>query len=369
MRNIYKCLIILVLFFKAIFVIIKTTKREKNIWEIFSLSSREQYEITEKNKEARKLALSNELLKIYSELYDYSRRGYSKPKIGNSSIDYLPKVNNSKICVCSIGKNENLYVKEFVEHYKSLGIDKIFIYDNNDIQGESFETFLEDYMKNNFVEVIDVRGLSSIQIPIYNYCYHKNRYDYDWIGFLDMDEFLYIENNENAKDYFYNNRFDKCEIIIFNWLMYNDNDLIKYDNRSLKVRFPNPKSRFSNVKSFVRGYNDKLIIPTTHVAGINIYNFCNSNGERIYLNDFFSYNFKNNSKAYIKHYYTKTAEEFCKKIIRGNAYYHRNSSGYMTSVHQKLSFFFKLNNVTEEKVKILENCLNMKLNKYAGRKI
>ena len=184
-----------------------------------------------------------------------------------------------------------------------------------------------------------------------------------------MDEFLYIENNENAKDYFYNNRFDKCEIIIFNWLMYNDNDLIKYDNRSLKVRFPNPKSRFSDVKSFVRGYNDKLIIPTTHVAGINIYNFCNSNGERIYLNDFFSYDFKNNSKAYIKHYYTKTAEEFCKKIIRGNAYYHRNSSGYMTSVHQKLSFFFKLNKVTEEKVKILENCLNMKLNKYAGRKI
>ena len=62
--------------------------------------------------------------------------------------------------------------------------------------------------------------------------------------------------------------------------MYNDNDLIKYDNRSLKIRFPNPKSRFSKVKSFARGYNVKLFIPNTHVAGINVHNFCNSNGEK-----------------------------------------------------------------------------------------
>ena len=96
-----------------------------------------------------------------------------------------------------------------------------------------------------------------------------------------MDEFLHIDNDENAKNYFFNNRFDKCEIILFNWLMYNDNDLIRYDNRSLKVRFPNPKSKFSQVKSFVRGNNEKLAIPTTHIAGINVYNFCNSNGEKV----------------------------------------------------------------------------------------
>ena len=371
-NTILKCIIILILLFNAILVIIMASKREINNGEIpsiFSSSSRDKYDITEMRKETRKHVLSNELLKIYSDLYDYSRMGYSKPRIRNSSIDYLQKNKSSKICVCSIGKNENLYVKEFVEHYKSLGIDKIFIYDNNDIQGESFETILSDYMKNNFVEIIDVRGLSSIQIPIYNYCYHKNRNDCDWIGFVDMDEFLYIENNETAKNYFFNNRFDKCEIILFNWLMYNDNDLIKYDNRSLKARFPNPHSRFPEVKSFVRGYNEKLLIPTTHVAGIHVYNFCNSNGEKIHINNFFAYGSKNNSKAFIKHYYTKTVEEFCKKIIRGNAHFHRNHSGFMGSVNQKLNFFFKLNKITNEKINILENCLNMKLDKYVNRKI
>ena len=146
-NTILKCLLILVLLYNAIIVIIIKIKTENN-GEITSLSNKDKNDITQMEKEARKLELSNELLKIYSDLYDYSRNGYSKPIVRNSSIDYLPKYKNSKICVCSIGKNENLYIKEFVEYYKSIGIDKIFIYDNNDIQGESFETVLEDYKKN-----------------------------------------------------------------------------------------------------------------------------------------------------------------------------------------------------------------------------
>ena len=106
------------------------------------------------------------------------------------------------ICICSIGKNENLYIKEFVDYYKNLGIDKIFLYDNNDIEGETFDKILSDYIKNKFIEIIDVRGLSAIQIPIYNYCYRKNFELYNWIGFIDLDEYLYIENNLSIKSYF-----------------------------------------------------------------------------------------------------------------------------------------------------------------------
>ena len=101
------------------------------------------------------------------------------------------------ICICSIVKDENLYIKEFVDYYSNLGIDKLFIYDNNDLEGEKLDDILKDYIKNKFVEIIDVRGLSSIQIPIYNYCYRNNRNFYDWIGFIDIDEYLYIENNNN----------------------------------------------------------------------------------------------------------------------------------------------------------------------------
>ena len=39
---------------------------------------------------------------------------------------------NTKICICTLGKEENRYIREYVQHYKDYGVDKIYLYDNND---------------------------------------------------------------------------------------------------------------------------------------------------------------------------------------------------------------------------------------------
>ena len=39
--------------------------------------------------------------------------------------------NKIKIALCTMGRKENLYIKEFVDYYIKLGIDHIFIYDDN----------------------------------------------------------------------------------------------------------------------------------------------------------------------------------------------------------------------------------------------
>ena len=51
---------------------------------------------------------------------------------------------NLKVCLCTLGKMENIYAREFVQHYKKYDIDKIFIYDNNEISGETFDSVLAD---------------------------------------------------------------------------------------------------------------------------------------------------------------------------------------------------------------------------------
>ena len=53
-----------------------------------------------------------------------------------------------KVCLCTSGKKENLYVKEFVEHYKKYGVNKIYIYDNNDLNDEHFDDVISDYIIN-----------------------------------------------------------------------------------------------------------------------------------------------------------------------------------------------------------------------------
>lgn len=107
-----------------------------------------------------------------------------------SSI-YKLKDKQIKICLCVIGKKENLYAKEFVDHYKKLGYNKIFIYDNNDINDERFEDIIRDDINNGFVSIINFRGYKAPQ-QIYSYqdCYRKNNLSYNWLSFFDFDEFL-----------------------------------------------------------------------------------------------------------------------------------------------------------------------------------
>ena len=53
----------------------------------------------------------------------------------------------NKVCLCAIAKEENKYIREFVEHYKNYDIDKIYIFDNNDKNGEKFEEVINDKLK------------------------------------------------------------------------------------------------------------------------------------------------------------------------------------------------------------------------------
>ena len=37
-----------------------------------------------------------------------------------------------RVVLCCLAKNEELYINDFVKWYVSIGVDKLYIYDNND---------------------------------------------------------------------------------------------------------------------------------------------------------------------------------------------------------------------------------------------
>ena len=55
-------------------------------------------------------------------------------------------------------KRENQYIKEYVNHYKDIGYNHIFLYDNNEINGERFEDVIKDEIMYYFVTIINLRG-------------------------------------------------------------------------------------------------------------------------------------------------------------------------------------------------------------------
>ena len=150
----------------------------------------------------------------------------------------INKIKTIKICICTTGKKENRYIREFLTFYEKYGVDKIFLYDNNDINGEFFEDIIKDFIDKGFVKIFNWRGKKRTGYTIRNDCYLRNKKKFDWLIFYDIDEYIHLKNYTNIKTFLNEQKFKKCLKINLNWVMHTDNNLIYYDNRSLHERFP-----------------------------------------------------------------------------------------------------------------------------------
>jgi len=282
----------------------------------------------------------------------------------NESKAINPKnFNKIKICLCTLGKNENRYIREFIIHYEKYGIDKIFLYDNNDINGEHFEEIINDYINKGFVEILNWRGAYKCQHKIMNDCYQRNNNKYNWLIFYDLDEFIYLYNNMNLKYFLNQKKFNKCQLIYLNLICHTDNNLLYYENKSLFERFPEiaplkKKNRGIEVKFIIRGNISNIKIKNLHYGNKNLRN-CNGFGHqnKIIKNIFTSEpDFK---YYYIDHFYSKSTEEFINKITRGDA-----SKDVLKNNMHRVKKYYLQSNFTEKKIDMIEKGTGLNLSEY-----
>ena len=281
----------------------------------------------------------------------------------------IEKKKQNKVCLCTCGKDENRYIKEFVNHYINYGVDKIFIYDNNDINGERFETILKEYLNNNSVEIINYRGKLKIQMDAFNDCYKKLRKKYDWFIFYDIDEFIHLKNFSNIKDYLNQNHFIKCNAIYLNQILHTDNNQIYYFNSSLAERFPKTYefNKFENnsiilhlkgiIKTILKGNLKNIRITNPHFLSSEISKTCNGEGKFINQNDIHLKN-PDHKNYYFDHYYFKSCEEYLHKQLKGDVFY-----GNIIKMNlNRLVTYFSFNKLNEKKLDYFIRNTNLNLN-------
>lgn len=177
------------------------------------------------------------------------------------------RVKSKKIALCCIVKLENDYLHEFVEYYHELGFDRIFIYDNNDIDGERPEDVIGDCP---FVEIVNCRGMRNMQLPVYEEFYRKYGKQYAWIAFFDADEFLFLHKDKNVRQFLSRREFRPFDIVNIAWRNFNDSGLLGNENngdRSIVSRFTNrelPCECKTHVKVFIRGGLCNVRFPNPH---------------------------------------------------------------------------------------------------------
>ena len=277
------------------------------------------------------------------------------------------QIRQNKICLCTPGKKENLYIREFIEHYKNFGINKIFLYDNNEIEGERFEDIINDYINNGLVKIINYRGKKRALLEMMNDCYRKTYLYYDWILFFEVDEYIHLKNYSNISLFLNNKVFNKCQSIQLNWVMHTDNNFLYYENKKLKERFSETEitSKGSNIKqykaikSILRGHLPNIKIECVHKLNGDLKS-CDGFGRPTYIKGI-STNNPDFEYYYIDHYFCKSTEEFINKVNKGDVLF------YKDNIIERIRTYFQYNTITQKKIDLLENKLNINLSDFRNK--
>lgn len=250
-----------------------------------------------------------------------------------------------RIGICAIIKNENLYLREWVEYHKKLGFDKIMLYDNNPSGGEYPQQVIGDYVMDGFVDVYNARDLPwnfesdgvvlDLQTCVYNLCRVRNSKEIQWMAFIDIDEFIVIEETEPQDIHVLFNKYKYDESpfdqIIMPWFIIGSDQQIHYENKPVRERFQrhaNSESRAESmsdhwVKSIVRtSIPQKWMFPPDNPHAIPIINTCFGDLTKN-ENPVFRHWVKNpvHKVLYVNHYCTKSLwEHLVRRItIHGDA--------------------------------------------------
>lgn len=277
------------------------------------------------------------------------------------------KINKMRIALCTIAKSENRYIKEFVSYYKTLGVDVIYLYDNNDTDGECFEDVIGDEIASGFVKLHDYRGRNVVQLDAYRDCYAKYSASADWMMFFDVDEFLTFSptsNMSSVKEYLGQEKFSSYNMIHINWMCFGDNEKLYYEEGDVTKRFPGPlpytqcisldRPENDTVKSILRCGNEVRWIKSVHTPQyVKDVNCCDNKGQKVddVYSDTLNMDF---TEAYLRHYSTKTAEEYALKLVRGFADQHVDMGKMRFLIECR---FFATNKKTVQKIEILRKAL------------
>lgn len=102
-----------------------------------------------------------------------------------------------KYCaLCCIAKDEDLFLREWLAYHALIGFEHFIIYDN--LSERPIHSFLSGWADKRTVTVIRNSEPLSQQI-VYGHCLQAFGRDFQWIAFLDMDEFIRLSPGKGGR--------------------------------------------------------------------------------------------------------------------------------------------------------------------------
>lgn len=238
-----------------------------------------------------------------------------------------------KTAISTCIKDERLYLKEWLDWHFEKGFDHVYLYEDNG--SEPHADIVSEYGDRVTLLPIDItkdelETREHRQMKTYLYTVHTYGHLYDWIAFIDVDEFIEFDDGYDLERLL--TEHEDCDGVILSWLMYGANGHVKKPEGGVIESYPeaSPEIDYYNalhgemwmIKSIINMRRNPTF-RNIHMVNGGV----NMNGEHEVPALIFK-------KAWIRHYFTKSWEEWVTRIMK---------RGDLCNGNRRLKLFFICN--------------------------
>lgn len=242
-----------------------------------------------------------------------------------------------EISICAIFKNESPYLKEWIEYHLIVGVDHFYLYNNN--SEDAYRDVLQPYIDKGIVTLIEW-PYNQAQLKAYADCIEQRRHEANWIGFIDLDEFVVPKETNELKSFF--RKFENRPSVKLYWQLFGSSGLIDRNRNSLVTEsfftcwkkydevgkcFYNTKYDFNPLSKWNKGFHHGLWASWRGIdlPPVNCFDkICQRGYEKALKEDF---------PIQINHYFTKSYAEYIEKASKGDVFFTKNP--------HNLDFFYR----------------------------
>lgn len=261
-----------------------------------------------------------------------------------------------KTCIFTVIKDEQDYLNDFIRYHLGIGIDFIFIYEDIDSASHSYitERYKDNVTLSSVSELVPIDDIMRLKKEGKGYqvlyikkglSYIHDNFDYDWCFSIDCDEFITPTEPFPSLLSDYSN----YDGIMLHWKNYGCSDHIKkpiydkpiweiYDKECLYFKTDEKYCNCTKMCYNMKRFQDRFI---SLACGIHV-GLCN------YVRPNYTWDRTKPcfDRIYIRHYITKSFEEYMWKITK---------RGMTFENHRKVDDFFDAHpELTEKREEIVK---------------
>ena len=223
------------------------------------------------------------------------------------------------VALCAIFKNEGMFLREWLEYHRLVGVEHFYLYNN--FSDDDYRDILAPYVREGIVTLTEW-AVPYGQLAAYEDCFKRFRDETQWIGYIDLDEFVCLRRETSLGRWLAS--FRKYPCVHVYWKMFGTSGVLEHDPQVPVIEqytacWPlqaNVGKSFVNTDFEIVSFNCHLFYAETTLLGHKV--------SLLPVNEFkrFIHHWKARaprgakSEAQINHYYNRSYAQYLYKTLR-----------------------------------------------------